>query len=204
MKLTDKIDNYFYDKSQKDIMMFYLAILMLIGFIMFYYILPFCNDYRDNQIKQYNQSKIKMQAFKVQNSVLNTRFFSLQKKLKQLKTAQIELKKQKDFYDELVDLLDFTVFNEQKWSEFVKNLVFNARNEGLKIISFENKIFDKETKDLINKKMEIVLKMKGEYIDIISFIYKYENIRDLLRIESMNIDKNNSCKIKFVLYGYTQ
>jgi len=80
-------------------------------------------------------------------------------------------------------------------------LVINAKKEGLKVLGFTNKVYN-DNKKLINKKMEISLKINGEYKNLIYFIYQYEDIRDLLRIENIFIDKNKNFEIKFSLYGY--
>jgi hypothetical protein len=52
--------------------------------------------------------------------------------------------------------------------------------------------------------MEIDLDAQGEYKNLIYFIYQYENMRELLRIENIEIKSNKTYKIKFTLYGYEQ
>jgi Tfp pilus assembly protein PilO len=201
MKLINNIDNYFYAKSDKDTLMIYVMILFLIGFVVFYFLLPQAKKYRDTQKNIYNRTKSQLQSLKTRKNVLNVKIITLNKKIKNLILEKTALKKQKDFYDELANLLDFVEFNKYKWGEFVKELVKNAKKEGLKVEGFTNKLYN-DNKSLINKKMEISLKVKGEYKNLLYFIYHYEDLRDLLRIEHIKIEKNKNFEVNFVLYGY--
>jgi len=201
MKLTHEIDNYFYAKSVKDTVMVYLMILFVIGFVVFYFLLPVMQKYTNTQLNVYNQTKTQIKTLKTRKNVLNAQIVFLRKKIKNLTLKKIAIKKQTNFYNKLVNLLDFVVFNQCKRGEFVKNLALNAKQEGLKIFAFTNKIYN-DNKGLINKKMEINLKVEGEYKNLLYFIYKYENIRNLLRVEKILINKNKNFEIKFILYGY--
>ena len=202
-KLFDEIDNYFYSKNTKDRMMIYLLVLAVIAFVIFYLIMPKAQEYRKNQMEEYSKTKNQYQSLKTKKMVLNTQKVSMQKKIKNLILEKNALKKRKDFYDELANLLDFVQFNSYKWGEFVKELVINAKKEGLKVLGFTNKLYS-DNKELINKKMEIDLDAQGEYKNLIYFIYQYENMRELLRIENIEIKSNKTYKIKFTLYGYEQ
>ncbi len=201
MKLINSIDNYFYAKSAKDALMVYIMILFVIGFVVFYFLLPQAKQYRDAQKNIYNKTSRQIQSLKTRKNVLNTQIIGLNKQIKNLSLEKTALKKQKDFYDELTNLLDFVEFNKYKWGQFVKNLVKNAKKEGLKVEGFTNKVYN-DGKSLINKKMEISLKVKGEYKNLLYFIYQYEDLRDLLRIENIKIGKNKNFEVKFTLYGY--
>lgn len=201
MKLINRIDDYFYKKSPKDTMMVYLMILVVIGFVVFYFLLPQAKNYRDTQMNIYTKTKSQLVSLKTKRNVLNAQIITLRKKIKNLILEKTALKKQKDFYDELANLLDFVQFNQYKWGEFVKDLVKNAKKEGLKVLGFTNKVYNND-KGLINKKMEINLNVSGAYKNLLYLIYQYEDLRDLLRIEGITIDKNKNFEVKFTLYGY--
>jgi len=201
MKLINEIDNYFYKKSPKDTVMVYLMILIIIGFVVFYFLLPQAYKYRDTQLNIYNKTKAQLQTLQTRKNILNAQILSLRKKIKNLTLEKTALKKQKDFYEELANLLDFVEFNQYKWGNFVKNLVINAKKEGLKVLGFTNQVFS-DSKGLINKKMEVNVKVGGGYKNLLYFIYQYEDVRDLLRIENIKINKDKNYEIKFTLYGY--
>lgn len=204
MNFIEKIDNYFYSKEQKEILMTYLLVVVLIGFIFFYFLLPTAQKYSQKQHKEFLNNNSKLAIFKTTNKSLNIEIIKLKKSIKNLTLQKVALKKQKDFYEELANLLDFVEFNQQKWGNFVKNLVANATAQGLDVLGFENKVYDMKSNGSINKKMDITIKLNGDYKDLIQFIYSYENTKDLLRVEDININSDKNYQIKFVLYGYNK
>jgi len=203
MSLVNRLDEYFEGKDKKEIIITYLMVFLVIGFLIIYFILPKAQQYKEDQEKIFKSYKMQITNVKNENTILSTRIMALKKRLKSLILEKTALKKQKDFYDELANLLDFTEFNKYKWGEFVNNLVIDAKNDGLTVLGFENKIFEKG-KGLINKKMEITINVEGEFKNVVDFIYKYEDIKDLLRVEGIDVDKDKNYKIKFTLYGYEQ
>ena len=201
MKILDRIDEYFSQKAQKDMIMIYVMVAMIVGFIVLYFLWPQAQEYRNREIKLFRKTQSQLNQLRIQKNILSSRIVLLKKRIKNLTLEKNGLKKQKDFYDELANLLDFVEFNQYKWGNFVKNLVFNAKKEGLRVLGFKNVLFN-EKKGLINKKMEITLTVEGGYKNLLYLIYHYENIRDLLRVEEMKINNNEIYKVKFTLYGY--
>ena len=55
---------------------------------------------------------------------------------------------------------------------------------------------------MIVKKMSIGLELNGNYINFIHFIYKYEDRKDLIRVEKMKVKDRNDYYVEFTLYGY--
>ena len=80
MKLTHEIDNYFYAKSVKDTVMVYLMILFVIGFVVFYFLLPVMQKYTNTQLNVYNQTKTQIKTLKTRKNVLNAQIVFLRKK----------------------------------------------------------------------------------------------------------------------------
>jgi len=202
MNVFDRLDDYFYSKTQKDVVMTYVLVIMVIGFIFFYFLIPSAKQFNQKQHRVFADNNKKLNMLKVTNTSLNFRILKLKKNIKNLTLQKVALKKQKDFYEQLANLLDFVTFNQYKWGEFVKSLVLNANSQGLDVLGFDNKIYDIKNIQTINKKMDITLKLKGGYKDLIKLIYSYENNKDLLRVENIKINSNKNYEIKFVLYGY--
>ena len=202
MNIIERIDNYFYSKNQKEVLLTYLVVVLLIGFIFFYFLLPSAQKFNKKQYQNFLNNSSKLNVYKTTNKALNIQIIKLQKNIKNLTLQKVALKKQKDFYEELANLLDFVEFDKRKWGDFVKNLVVNATIEGLEVHGFVNKVYDIKSDGTINKKMDITIKMKGNYKDLIGFIYSYENTKDLLRVEDIKINSDKNYQIKFVLYGY--
>lgn len=213
MNFLDKIDKYFYEKESKKEFFYALgAIVLALGFIIYYYVFPPLQDYDNKIIKKYNklisslkQDKLALMALRAQNIRLN-------KDLKMLKEKLQKVRKEKEFFNELVNVMDFATFNRAKWAEFVKNVIIDAQNEGLGVKLVENKIYNENEKndkkenkkepDWITKKMSIGLNLDGSYLNFINFIYKYENRKDLIRVDKIEIKNKNNFYVEFVLYGY--
>ena len=200
--LLNKIDDYLYKKEKKEIILIYLMIILLVGLVFFYFITPSLDEYNKKEEEKYQTLKSKLENLKTQQMVFSTRIVSLQNKIKILNLEKISLNKQKDFYYELTNLLDFIYFNQYKWGNFVKNVVENSDRYALEVKEIENKIYDTNTTKLINKKMDIALQLKGPFLNLLSFLYFYENKKDLIRISELKMDNNKSYNIKFSMYGY--
>jgi len=209
MNILKKIDNYFYTHTTKDLIYAIMGSAVLLGFLFFYFLYPNALNFKKTKEKKYNdlinvynQTQIELNAFKI-------RKIKLENNLKISNAKLITLKKQESFYTELTNLLDFAQFNKQKWANYVKNLIFDARNEGLNVKAIKNNIFDTNTtilknlpQKLIVKKMSIGIKLSGNYKNFIHYMYKYENTKDLLRVEEIKIDPKKNYYVKFLLYGY--
>ena len=211
MKVLKNIDNYFYTHTTKDLIYAIIGIAVLITFIFIYFLYPDAKRFEKVKEKSYNNLYQKLNQTEIQLRVFNARKIRLNNNLKISRTKLINLKKQESFYEELTDLLDFARFNKQKWANYVKNLILDAKNEGMKVKLIENKIYDEDVNNtklknlpgrLIVKKMSIGIELNGNYKNFIHYIYKYENLKDLLRIGAIKINSKNNYYVKFFLYGY--
>ena len=213
MKIIDKIDKYFYDKTFKKEFYYALVLLVfLIGFIIYYYIFPLVKDFDLKSKEHYNNLVTSIQEKRIRLNVLKAKDIQSEKKLQLFKKQLIELRKEKMFFDELTSLMDFAKFNQAKWANFVQNIISDAKHEGLKVKLVENDIYNGNEQDkkkfvklpsnILVKKMSIGLNLNGNYINFIHFIYKYENRRDLIRVEKMEVKDRHDYYVKFTLYGY--
>ena len=202
LNIIDKIDQSFYNKSKQDIALTYFLAVLVIGFIFFYFIIPQIRAYK---ISEYNKNislKTQKRTLINENRVLSTQILTKNKTIKQLAIQKNLLIKQKTYFNELSDLLNFIDFNKEKWSKFVKNLVKNAQKEGLKVESFSNIIFNNKKVKGINEKVMFTVKLKGTYKNFIYFLYLYENRKDLLRVTGISMDSKREYVVNFVMYGY--
>ena len=211
MKILNKLDNYFYKSTKKDFLYIILAAVFLIGFIYFYFIYPRAKNFEVSKQNTYTHFVQALNHTKIQLNIFRVQKIKLSNQLKVLSSELINLKKQKAFYLELTNLLDFAEFNKQKWANYVKNIIFEAKNEGMKVKLIENKIYDGHLNNsklkifpnnIIVKKMSIGIKLNGNYRNFLHYVYKYENIKDLMRVEAIDITSKNSYYVKFTLYGY--
>ena len=170
MKILKNMDNYFYTHAKKDLIYAIFGSAVLIAFLFFYFLYPNADHFEKTKEKIYNNLSQKFNQTQVQLMVFKARKIKLNNNLKISRTKLIDLKKQESFYEELTDLLDFTKFNRQKWANYVKNLISDAKNEGMKVKLIENKIYNEDVnntklknlpKRLIVKKMSIGIELNG-------------------------------------------
>jgi hypothetical protein len=202
MKYQNFLDKFFENKSKKDIIYIHIMAIFLIGFVIYYFIYPMSLSFKDIQRKTYNQNVQTLNKLKLQKNIFTVQIVNLTKTIKKLSLAKNALKKQKFFFDDLISLLDFAEFNKYKWANYVKNIVQDSKNEGLKLTDFKNTLYNKDSDSFINKKMDLTISAEGKYKNLIYYIYKYENTKELLRVNELNISDKGKYLIKFSLYGY--
>ena len=209
MNFLDKIDSYFYEKESKKEFYYILGLIVIaLGFLIFYYIFPIAKDYYNNSINKYEDYISKIQTARVQLNVFKVRKIQEERKLQTLNKKINELKKEKVFFEELTNLMDFAEFNKAKWAAFVKNIIIDAKNEGLKVKLVKNIIYSSKNviknmpKGTIVKQMSVGVELYGNYINFIHFIYKYENTKLLIRVTKMKIKDKHDFYVEFTVYGY--
>jgi hypothetical protein len=204
MKHANFLDKFFDGKNKKDILYIHVTAIFLIGFLIYYFIYPISSDFKKKEEENYKQNVTTLNKLKTQKNIFTSQVISLTKRIKRLTLIKNSLYKQKLFFDDLISLLDFAEFDKYKWALYVKNIVYNAKNEGLKLIDFKNYLYNEKDKNFIDKKMDIIINVKGEYKNLISYLYRYENRKELLRVSEFNISDKGEFMIKYSLYGYEQ
>jgi hypothetical protein len=219
MNVFNKIDNYFYERDKKDFFYTILAVVSLVGFIIYYFVYPMVSEYEKVQEEKYIKLTRKYKNTKNSIRALETRISILKRKIKKEENKVAILKKQKMFYTELANVLDFAEFDQYKWANLVKETVIDAKNKGLEVVKVENQIYDINTTKIDNKKnktkkitnmpeivkrMDIGIELEGKYRNFIDYLYKYENRKELIRVREMNLKAPSTFYIKFSIYGYDQ
>jgi len=206
MKVFNDIDAYFEKKDKKEFYYALVGIVLLVGFLFIYYLYPIATNYQKTNIQRFNNIK---RDLRNEISALNSLKKDNERLINNLKIETnklISFKKQESFYSQLVSVLDFATFNRYKWANFIKNIINDANNEGLKVISIDNKIIpiDNNSSKKIVKYLIIDMEVKGRYKNFIHYIYQYEKLKDLIRIEKMGINSDDTYKVEINVYGYRQ
>ncbi len=209
MNIFDRIDSYYKIKGKKDFYYTILAIVLAVGFIVFYFITPKASEFANSNEKKFNQFTQNLNQNIITLNVFKAQNIRMKRELKEMNQKITTLKKNKVYYSQLVNVVDFAQFNRQKWAQFVKNSIVDAKAQGLEVkvvknIYDENKSMKKaDTIDnFIVKKVDFGLNLEGEYKNFIYYMYKYENIKSLIRVNSFKITAPNKYYIEFSLYGY--
>jgi Tfp pilus assembly protein PilO len=215
MSVFNKIDNYFYSRQKKEFVYMVILAVFLIGFVIYYFLYPLAAEYKTKQEKKYSSLSTQYQVAKTSIRVLEARISLLNKKIKEKQSKVATLKKQKMFYTELANLLDFAEFDQYKWANLIRETVTDAKNKGMEVTKVENQIYDINTtkkaddKKLVKmpeivKRMDIGIELEGKYNNFIYYLYNYENRKELIRVREMNITSPSTFYVKFSIYGYDQ
>jgi len=210
MTIFDKIDSYYEIKGKKEFYYTLLAVVLAIGFIAFYLITPKLSTFANSNEQKFTKLGKKLNRNRAQLNALKAQNIRIQRELKEIHMKLITLNKNKIYYSQLVNLLDFAHFNKQKWAYFVKNSIIDAKAQGLEVklvknIYDENKSMKKNilsSNDVIVKKINFKLDLKGGYKNFIHYMYEYENMKPLIRVNSFKIIAPDIYDIEFSLYGY--
>lgn len=215
--ILDKIDAYFEAKDKKEFYYTLVGIVGAIGFGIFYFVTPKADDFLNQNRNNFNTLTRNLNQNIAALNVAKAKKIRKERKLKILNKNLIASKKDKVFYSQLVNLLDFTSFNKYRWAEFVKTTIVDAKTQGLDVtfvknIDVNNEKDNKKNKNKlmaknislpssIVKKMGFGMNLKGGYKNFVYYMYKYENIKPLIRVDSFEIDYPNKYYIEFSLYG---
>jgi Tfp pilus assembly protein PilO len=207
MSVFNKIDNYFYSRQKKEFVYMVILAVFLIGFVIYYFLYPLAAEYKTKQEKKYSSLSTQYQVAKTSIRVLEARISLLNKKIKEKQSKVATLKKQKMFYTELANLLDFAEFDQYKWANLVRETVTDAKNKGMEVTKVENQIYDINTTKNdempeIVKRMDIGIELEGKYKNFIYYLYNYENRKELIRVKEMKITSPSTFYVKFSVYGY--
>lgn len=262
MNILDKIDSYYLKKGKKEFLYTVLALVLAVGFIIFYFITPDISSFKEKNEKNFQKFTIDLRENLMMLNGFKAQNIRIQRELKNMKKHLIVLNKDEVFYSQLINLLDFAKFNKYDWAFFVKNSIIDAKNLGLDVESVKNqfikdtvlkkidseirnlnneinniedatffvddkakayylkkmfelrnkisklkeeknKVIQRYTQKLINPKMLFSLTLKGKYKDFIYFMYQYENIKPLIKVDNFKIEAPDKYYIEFHLYGYT-
>jgi predicted nuclease with TOPRIM domain len=141
---------------------------------------------------------------------LEARVSLLNKKVKEKQSKLTTLKKQKMFYEELANLLDFAEFDQYKWANLVQETVIDAKKKGLDVTKVENQLYNINYTNVnknfpdITKRMDIAIEVEGKYKNFIYYLYNYENRKELIRVKEMKITSPSTFYVKFSIYGYNR
>jgi len=203
MKVFNEIDAYFDKKDKKEFYYALVGVVVLIGFLFIYYLYPIATSYQEKNYKHFQKLTKDLSNEKYQLNLKIAENNRLNNELKLKTNELVSLKKQESFYYQLVSVLDFATFNRYKWANFIKNIINDASNEGLKVLSIDNQFVNElNASDLIVQHLTIDVKLKGRYKNFIHYIYQYEKLKDLIRVSKMNINSNDTYEVKLNIYGY--
>lgn len=187
--LFEKIDEYFKNKKQSEIFLVAIAIAAAIGFIVYLYVFPMAKKYLNTSIN--NNQNITQMLFDETNYIkgiensnmigdLNMQIQQITNNLKETKQTNIYINKK-------LQELSYLLFDNENWAKFLDNISVLAQKNNITILKISNKI-NELNKNKVEQILNVHVKFKGEFKDIIKMINKLEESMLIVDIYDIALD----------------
>lgn len=193
------IDNYFKEKSQKDIYMTYIMVFAVI--FSFAYLLFWDTSEADFNTKRAQvvnmESKITTDQLYLQQNP-ETKITQIENETKKAQLAVIELKDNNQYIKTKIEEISSLIYDEQTWGEYLHSISTNARSNNIKILNFSNKYA--QAQSTFGHILDISIQANGSYKNTLNFINSLEqsdlvvdlHTLNLQALETLNSDLNIS------------
>jgi len=181
-----RIDNFFKEKSQKDIYVVY-ALIVIVFFSLAY---PFY----DLSMNEFESAKKKVQDItaKIESDKLylkvNTeaKVAMLVQEIKGLETELEAQKKRNSYIKEKIEAISSLIYDERAWGEYLNSISINAKKHNIKIINFANR-YSENNESAFGHVLDIALDVKGSYLDTVKFINSLEQSELVVDVHDFGI-----------------
>lgn len=181
-----KIDNFFKEKSQKDIYMIYIIIAAVLFFLAY----PFY----DSSLNEFNNAKKKVEeitknidADKIYLKV-NTEE-KVAKLVQEIKKLEVDLATQKEnneYIKEKIETIYSLIYDEIAWGEYLNSISVNAKKHNMKIINFTES-YPKSNGSSFGHVLDVSLQVKGNYLNTVKFINSLEKSELVVDVHDLSI-----------------
>jgi len=192
MNILNQIDEFFEQQKESEQKVFFFLPILLFGFLSYYFIYPITDSDLNNAIRkdkslhqEISKTTSSNQRLKRENLQIASSIKKIDKELKELKINQKEV-------DNLVAQLSFLKFDLNKWAKFYNDIPTIAKNHHLIINSLQNSmILDTQTSKLVEKKMEVIMNVSGNFIDFLRFVNTFESKKEFVKVKSLRTNGSN-------------
>jgi len=199
-----RIDNFFKEKSQKDVYMIYIIIVAILFFLAY----PFY----DSSVNEFNSAKKKVEDItkKIDSDKIYLKINTEEKVAKlvqEIKNLENELLVQKDnnkYIKEKIETIYSLIYDEIAWGEYLNSISVNAKEHNVKIIKFEESYPKNET-STFGHVLDVELKVKGNYLNTVKFINSLEKSELVVDVHDLSIKAQNelSTDLNISIWGIT-
>ena len=183
------IDNYFKQKSKKDIYMIYIMIFTSI--FAFSYLL-----FWDSAEANFKTKRTLVLIIK--NKIANddkylqinppSKITQIQNELKKAQQKMLIFKDNNQYIKNKIEEISSLIYDDQTWGEYLDSISTNAKNNNIKILNFNNKYIKNNAS--FGHILDISIKTKGSYKNTINFINSLEQSELVVDLHDLNIEAN--------------
>ena len=198
------IDNYFKDKTQKDIYMTYVMLFAVI--FAFSYLLFWDTSEADFNTKRTQvvtmESKIKIDNLYLQQNPIS-KIAQIENEIKNAQVRTLKHKENNKYIKNKIEEISSLIYDEQTWGEYLHSISKNARLYNVTILNLHNTYAQNNT--TFGHILDISLKVTGNYKNTVNFINSLEKsdlVVDLHQINIHALDKLHS-DLNISVWGIT-
>lgn len=181
-----RIDNFFKEKSQKDVYVVY-AMIVIVFFSLAY---PFY----DLSMNEFESAKKKVQDItaKIESDKLYLKVNTETKVamlVQEIKGLEVELEAQKErnaYIKEKIEAISSLIYDERAWGEYLNSISINAKKHNIKIINFANS-YSENNESAFGHVLDIALDVKGNYLDTVKFMNSLEQSELVVDVHDFSI-----------------
>lgn len=199
-----RIDNFFKEKSQKDVYMVYIMIIAILS--------AFAYPFYDLTAKEFNvikdkvtQITTKIDADKIYLKV-NTEA-TVVKLGQDIILLEGELVTQRDtnkYIKEKIETISSLIYDEVAWGKYLNSISIRAKEHNMKIINFVN-TYSLNNESAFGHVLDISLDVKGSFLDTVKFINSLEQSELVVDVHDLDVKAQDALntKIKISVWGIT-
>jgi hypothetical protein len=199
-----RIDNFFKEKSQKDVYIVYIMVAVILGSLAY----PFY----DSSTQEFNvikdkvaQITTKIDADKIYLKV-NTEA-TVAKLQQDIVALEGELVTQRDtnkYIKEKIETISSLIYDEVAWGKYLNSISIHAKNHNMKIINFVN-TYSLNNEAAFGHVLDISLEVTGNYLDTVKLVNSLEQSELVVDIHDLDIKAQDALntKIKISVWGIT-
>ncbi len=199
-----RIDNFFKEKSQKDVYIVYIIIIAILGALAY----PFY----DSSTQEFNvikdkvaQITTKIDADKIYLKV-NTEA-TVAKLQQDIVSLEGELVTQRDtnkYIKEKIETISSLIYDEVAWGKYLNSISIHAKNHNMKIVNFVN-TYSLNNEAAFGHVLDISLEVTGNYLDTVKLVNSLEQSELVVDVHDLDIKAQGALntKIKISVWGIT-
>ncbi len=191
--ILERIDNSFKDKKPSEILMIYVAIAAVFGFISYQFIYPVTDARLKRTQKELNSLKTKLRAeinYLKSKTVNNDPEYYVKKLKADIKNLNKNLEKTKyenDYVDNKLRELSYLLFNDENWAKFLDNISYLAKKYNVRINYIKNRFNDINIQK-VEEVLEVNIDARGKFNNIMNFINSLEESKLVVDIHNLHLE----------------
>lgn len=199
-----KIDIALKEKSQKDIYMTYIMVVVVI--FAFAYLLFWDSSFESFEKSRQNVLRLSTQIENDERYLLinpETVITNLDLAIEKLNAEIIDKKDTNGYIKTKIEAISSLIYDERTWGEYLDSISYNAQKYGINITDFTNKYAS--TDSSFGHVLDITLSSNGNYSNTLKFINSLEQSDLVVDIHSLKIaaDKKLLCDLNISVWGIT-